>query len=189
MSNRATWIADFFNWRSMILSHHDPTIIRSGPTSMLLIRHKFQKMEAFSHNIRHHPRLVLLNRVPHTRFYTKETLNRRRNKAPARPLRPPPVTVHIPKRIPLPPLPKPTAFGKPRDPSSNAAKAERFKESRRIEKALRHENHGENIYAYKHIQTGQVVYSLTRVMDVCLHTDHYFLPHCLRFGGSQCIPL
>lgn len=59
------------------------------------------------------------------------------------------------------------AFGKPRDVSSNAAKAERFKESRRLEKALRHEHHGENVYAYAHIGTGQVVYSLTRVMDVC----------------------
>jgi Transcriptional regulation of mitochondrial recombination len=174
----------------MVLSHHDPTIFRSGPTSMLLMRHEFQKMEVFSHNIRHHPRLVLhcQNRVPHTRFYTKETLNRRRNKAPARSLRPPPVTVHIPKRKPLPPLPKPTAFGKPRDPSSNAAKAERFKESRRIEKALRHENHGENIYAYKHIQTGQVVYSLTRVMDVRASHRSIFSTSLPSIWGSQYIP-
>ena len=58
------------------------------------------------------------------------------------------------------------AYGKPRDLSSNAAKVERLKESLRIEKALRHEHHGENVYAYVHIATGQVVYSLTRVMDV-----------------------
>ena len=65
-----------------------------------------------------------------------------------------------------PPPARVDAFGKPRDRSSNAAEAERFKESRRIEKALRHEHHGENVYAYAHIGTGQVVYSLTKVMDV-----------------------
>jgi Transcriptional regulation of mitochondrial recombination len=58
------------------------------------------------------------------------------------------------------------AFGKLRDPASNAAKAERERESRKIEKALRREGHGESVYAYVHIGTGQVVYSLTRIMDV-----------------------
>ena len=50
--------------------------------------------------------------------------------------------------------------------SSNAAKSERLKESLRIERALLHDKIGENIYAYLHIRTGQVVYSLTRVMHV-----------------------
>lgn len=125
-------------------------------------------MEAFSHSIRQSRRIVLhpRHRAPLARPYTKETLNLKRRRAASRSFPRGNVKVH-PTRPRRPPLPKPVAFGKPRDLSSNAAKSERFKESRRIEKALRHEHHGKNVYAYAHIRTGQVVYSLTRVMDVC----------------------
>ena len=124
-------------------------------------------MHVFCHRVRHSPRFIPhpLHTAPQIRLYTKETLTLRRRRAASRSLPSRTVKAH-PTRPKRPPPPKPEAFGKPRDLSSNAAKAERFKESRRIEKALRHEHHGENVYAYAHISTGQVVYSLTRVMDV-----------------------
>jgi hypothetical protein len=59
------------------------------------------------------------------------------------------------------------AQGQWRDPASNSAKASRQHQSRQVEKALRHDTHGQNIYAYANIRTNQVVYSLTRVMSVC----------------------
>lgn len=52
-------------------------------------------------------------------------------------------------------------------PHHNAAKHRSKVISKQLEKAMRHEVHGMNIYAYKHIQTNQVVYSLTKNMDVC----------------------
>lgn len=56
--------------------------------------------------------------------------------------------------------------GKWRNPASNAAKDRRLLQSKQVEKALRHHTHGMNIYAYRQIRTNQVVYSLTRVMQV-----------------------
>lgn len=53
-----------------------------------------------------------------------------------------------------------------RDPASNAAKDRRKVQSRQVEKALRRTSHGMNIYAYSNIRTHQVVYSLTRVLQV-----------------------
>lgn len=58
--------------------------------------------------------------------------------------------------------------GKWRDPASRAAQHRQEIYSRRVEKALKHETLGTNIYAYNHIRTKQVVYSLTRNMEVCL---------------------
>ncbi|ERF71707.1 hypothetical protein EPUS_05579 [Endocarpon pusillum Z07020] len=127
-------------------------------------------MDILSQGLRPRPQFILcrLHQAPQIRLYTKETLERkrprRRQQLRKSSLAPRARTINRSEPKPPPP-PKPEAFGKPRDASSNAAKAERFKESRRIEKALRHEHHGENVYAYAHIGTGQVVYSLTRVMD------------------------
>jgi hypothetical protein len=56
--------------------------------------------------------------------------------------------------------------GKWRDPASRAARHRQQIYSRRVEKALKHEVLGSSIYAYNHIRTKQVVYSLTRNMDV-----------------------
>ncbi len=129
-------------------------------------------MDVIPQNLRHRPRFLFhrLNRAPQTRLYTKETLNRRRLQGERRPASQAVQAYWAEvdaRKAKLPPPPRPEASGKPRDLSSNAAKAERFKESRRIEKALMHEHHGENVYAYAHIRTAQVVYSLTKVMDVC----------------------
>lgn len=55
-------------------------------------------------------------------------------------------------------------------PESNSAKTKREVVSRQLEKALRHEVHGMNIYAYRNTTTNQVVYSLTKNMDVWLPT-------------------
>lgn len=38
--------------------------------------------------------------------------------------------------------------------------------SQKIKKAIEKPHHGLNIYAYYHMQTKQVVYSLTRIMQV-----------------------
>ncbi|KAG9782565.1 hypothetical protein ABEF93_004225 [Exophiala dermatitidis] len=55
--------------------------------------------------------------------------------------------------------------GKWRARGSNAAKNKRATQTRQAAKALRHETHGLNIYAYRHIRTNQVVYSLTRTLE------------------------
>lgn len=106
-----------------------------------------------------------------TRSYTKETLNYRHRKARRAQLADKdvlatdlPVTVISgPKKHTAR---KPILYGKPRDMSSDAAKAERLRDSLRVEKALLQERLGENVYAYRNIRTGQVVYSLTKVMNV-----------------------
>jgi hypothetical protein len=68
--------------------------------------------------------------------------------------------------------------GRWRDPASRAARNRQEIYSRRVEKALKHETLGMNIYAYNHIRTKQVVYSLTRNMEVC-NIDEYTI--CPRF--------
>jgi Transcriptional regulation of mitochondrial recombination len=173
----------------------------------LFIRHHM--MDLISHRLTpsNSPRFLLCRRhrtsprftpqaIPpsQSRPYTKSTLDRRRAGAVKKglsvrlkdkaillpPERPPPPSPHKP---PLPP--KAEAFGKPRDNSSKAAKAERFKEGRRIEKALRHEHHGENVYAYMHLGTKQVVYSLTRVMEVCFLCQSQFRASFLGLHGPK----
>src|SRR5947209_6748409 len=125
-------------------------------------------MDLLSNSARHRPRVLLrLNRAPQTRLYSKETINRRLRGGVAKQWYPREPR-HPPRGSRYPPLQKIEAFGKPRDPSSNAAKEQRWRASRRLEKALLHEHHGENIYAYVHLRTGQVVYSLTKIMDVCM---------------------
>src|SRR5205085_5919712 len=70
-----------------------------------------------------------------------------------------------PNSVPQPPGRVPRkkvwAQGQWRSPTSNSAKANRDRQSRQVEKALRHETHGQNIYAYANLRTQQVVYSLT----------------------------
>jgi hypothetical protein len=68
--------------------------------------------------------------------------------------------------------------GKWRDPASRAAQHRREIYSRRVEKALKHETLGMNIYAYNHIRTKQVVYSLTRNMEVCRFDSCTIRPSC-----------
>lgn len=65
----------------------------------------------------------------------------------------------------LPPTNQIWADGKLQSPSSPSAKHRSAIVSKQLEKALKHEVLGMNIYAYKHVRTGQVVYSLTNNMD------------------------
>lgn len=56
--------------------------------------------------------------------------------------------------------------GKPREQNSNAFKTHQAKEGTRLRKALKALTHGKNIFAYHNIRTNQVVYSLTRYLEV-----------------------
>ena len=71
------------------------------------------------------------------------------------------------KFIRRPPIdPKTPIQGKPRVPGSNAFKEHQDKEGRRLQKALNSITHGKNIFVYNNIRTKQVVYSLTRYLEV-----------------------
>jgi hypothetical protein len=71
------------------------------------------------------------------------------------------------KFIRRPPIdPKTPIQGKPRVPGSNAFKDYQDKEGRRLQKALNSISHGKNIFVYNNIRTKQVVYSLTRYLEV-----------------------
>ena len=59
--------------------------------------------------------------------------------------------------------------GKWRTSNSRAVKNKRATQDIQVAKALRHQNHGLDIYAYRHIRTNQVVYSLTRTLQVQTH--------------------
>lgn len=56
--------------------------------------------------------------------------------------------------------------GLPRERNSSAMKEHRAREGVRLRKALNAMTHGKNIFAYHHIRTKQVVYSLTRYLEV-----------------------
>lgn len=58
--------------------------------------------------------------------------------------------------------------GKWRSRPSNAVRHKISTQNLQAAKALRHETHGLNIYAYRHIRTNQVVYSLARTLQVSL---------------------
>lgn len=137
----------------------DNPLHTSSPLSNL--RLSFE-MDRLSRSARRCPRFTLqsTNRALQSRSYTKETLSKLNKRKPGR------TTVATGKKLNRSRVGKVEAFGKPREQNSNAAKILRMQESRKVEKALTHEHHGENVYAYAHIRTGQVVYSLTRVMDV-----------------------
>lgn len=87
-------------------------------------------------------------------------------------VRPPPIPKGTPgpNTIPIPtgrtPKQKIWADGKWSERASNSAKHRSEVVSRQLEKALKHDVHGMNIYAYKNFKTQQVVYSLTKNMDV-----------------------
>ena len=65
-----------------------------------------------------------------------------------------------------PPSGKVWVQGRWRVPTSNSAKDKRKVQSAHVEKAVVRDSHGHNIYAYTHIRTNQVVYSLTRILRV-----------------------
>ncbi|PYI02824.1 hypothetical protein BO78DRAFT_432533 [Aspergillus sclerotiicarbonarius CBS 121057] len=56
--------------------------------------------------------------------------------------------------------------GKPREQNSNAFKEHQAKEGTRLRKALNAMTHGKNIFAYHNLRTNQVVYSLTRYLEM-----------------------
>ncbi|KAL9109859.1 MAG: hypothetical protein Q9227_005562 [Pyrenula ochraceoflavens] len=86
--------------------------------------------------------------------------------------RPPPLPKGVPHPYnskPKPPGPGPKgqiwAQGKWRNPASKAVKHVRKENSRQVENALHEPDRGEKIYAYCHLRTNQVVYSLTKSMQ------------------------
>ena len=84
------------------------------------------------------------------------------------------------KFIRRPPIdPKAPIQGKPRVPGSNAFKQQQDKEGRRLQKALNSVSHGKNIFVYNNIRTKQVVYSLTRYLEVS-----FFSPNGAGFESS-----
>ncbi|EXJ55679.1 hypothetical protein A1O7_08608 [Cladophialophora yegresii CBS 114405] len=75
-----------------------------------------------------------------------------------------------PNNAPMPPVSPnhPSAKwvqGKWRTGNSKAVKNKRATQDIQVAKALRHQTHGLDIYAYRHIRTNQVVYSLTRTLQ------------------------
>lgn len=58
--------------------------------------------------------------------------------------------------------------GKIRETSSNAFKEHLKRESVRLQKALNSLTHGKHIFVYHNVQTKQVVYSLTRYLEVSI---------------------
>lgn len=71
------------------------------------------------------------------------------------------------KFIRRPPIdPNTPIQGKARVPGSNAFRDHQEKEGRRLQKALNSLTHGKNIFVYQNIRTKQVVYSLTRYLEV-----------------------
>ena len=62
-----------------------------------------------------------------------------------------------------------------RNPASNAFKDHQIKEGIRLRKALQYLTHGRDIFVYHNIRTNQVVYSLTRYLQVCIPLFFSFL--------------
>lgn len=56
--------------------------------------------------------------------------------------------------------------GRPRQTASNAFKEYAKRESVRLQKALNSISHGKHIFVYHNVRTKQVVYSLTRYLEV-----------------------
>ncbi|KAI5306943.1 hypothetical protein KEM56_006254 [Ascosphaera pollenicola] len=75
-------------------------------------------------------------------------------------------TVATAKAIRYPVVGAKVLQGKLRHPGSKAADDYRLRESARLRKALQSITHGRHIFAYNHIRTNQVVYSLSRTLDV-----------------------
>lgn len=81
-----------------------------------------------------------------------------------------------------PPLPNNMVIqGKPRQQGSNAFKEFQKLEGIRLRKALNRLTHGKNIYVYNNLRTNQVVYSLTRHLEVWKRPPPLaHLPSCNR---------
>lgn len=78
------------------------------------------------------------------------------------------------KFIRKPPIdPQTPIQGRPRQPESNAFKEHLNRESHRLRKALDSIAHGKHIFVYHNVRTNQVVYSLTRYLEVSF--THVFL--------------
>jgi len=58
------------------------------------------------------------------------------------------------------------AQGRLRNPASKAAKKAREDQAVRLEKYLDSAAHGEHIYMWNHIKTNQIIYSLSRTLNV-----------------------
>jgi hypothetical protein len=76
-----------------------------------------------------------------------------------------------------PPVPTEMVIqGKPRHPLSKAYREFQRQEGARLRKALNRITHGKNIFVYNNIRTNQVVYSLTRYLEVrCVVNLHLAL--------------
>ncbi|KAI1935205.1 hypothetical protein LOZ66_005335 [Ophidiomyces ophidiicola] len=72
--------------------------------------------------------------------------------------------------------------GKPRFANSRAAQNYREHERERLKKALLHLTHGRNIFVYNHLRTNQVVYSLSRTLEV---SPPYKPPILMTFSTSD----
>lgn len=59
--------------------------------------------------------------------------------------------------------------GRPRETSSNAFRDYVHRESVRLQKALNSISHGKHIFVYHNVRTKQVVYSLTRYLEVSIY--------------------
>lgn len=84
-----------------------------------------------------------------------------------------PTSILDPTKIPAwnviryPPIKPDTIIqGKIRHPNSNAAREFQRQEGARLRKALNRITHGRNIFVYSNMRTSQVVYSLTRSLEV-----------------------
>lgn len=75
------------------------------------------------------------------------------------------------RKLPIVDTSKPVQ-GKRRQQNSNAFKEFLRREARRTQKALNAVTHGKHIFVYQHVRTKQVVYSLTRLLDVSFHFCH-----------------
>lgn len=69
------------------------------------------------------------------------------------------------RRLPIFDIKQPIQ-GRPRESNSNAFKEFRNREERRMQKALDSLTHGKHIFVYQHARTKQVIYSLTRHLEV-----------------------
>lgn len=70
--------------------------------------------------------------------------------------------------------------GKQRELGSNAYKEHAKRETARLQKALNAVSHGKNIFAYTNLRTKQVVYSLTRYLEVRTSLSTIRAPHRYR---------
>lgn len=72
-------------------------------------------------------------------------------------------------RKPIDPKTRVPIQGRPREANSNAFKEASTRESVRLQKALNAVAHGKHIFVYHNVRTKQVVYSLTRYLEVSFY--------------------